>query len=632
MNSNSRPSFPRSWIDLPLRYVLILGALFACMMYWIDTALMYHLYVIRAFRSPWATLDAGMLDHVFSTVPLSMREEPLAAWFVRPGGPIGLAAAWISEYFFIGWVGAVAVTVATALVCLAMGELLAAVGRRRNHPLVFVPVVLVLAMAAQYVNPLPMALAVLVALAAAAAYLRLAGRSALVSAVAFLALSLVVFYLAGKAYLVLALVAAAWELNRAGRRVIALLWFLAGVLVPAAGAHLWPEAAHPSWVGRWLPFLAAENGRLTFTLPMGQWTTVPMAIGFVATGLAAVALTSLRRAERLRPLASVVLVLLLAVGAFLAWRLHNPVQPAAARMSLLAESGQWDRLLDEARAFPEPWYAAPLRHEVLRALYHTGRLGDDLFLYPQDMEGLAFKMQRDARKDCAAMAWSYLELGRLNEAEFLAQNSIETYDDRPGVLKLLAVVNVAKGHGEGAKIFLRRLRRYRAYRDEADAMLAALDKDPLLTADPYVTHLRSVAFPSDAVKAHSRIGDRWEDLVLANPRNRMAVEYLFTWWLLSRQVPEIVNHLSYLDVIDRPMLPRRWQEAILLYHAIEKRPVALGRWGIGPEVVACYTDFLQQWEAARRAADPEAAMAGLTDRFGHTYFYYYFFGPGAGER
>ncbi|MBN2583714.1 MAG: hypothetical protein JXL80_11665 [Planctomycetes bacterium] len=631
-NLGRNTSWP--WIDLPLRYLAVFAAFFGYVLLRIDPNLIYHMYVIRAFRSPWAKVDPAMVDHVFGTVPLSMCNESVGGFMSRPGGPVALAAAWVSEYFFISWFGALAITVAAMLVCLMTGELLAALGRRRHNPLVFVPAVLLLVIANQYINPLPMAFGVLVAMAGAVVCLRAPGRSAAASLATFAAVSLAVYYLAGKAYLLTALTVGVYELLKGGRRAVGVVYVLLGVCVPALGAHLTPVALSPSWVGRWLPFIAAENGRLIITLPTGQLTTAPVALVFASLCLGAVLLGVLRAGRPAGPRRIVSLLLtalVVAGGAALVTTLHDPVQHASARLCYLCECRRWDDALREAREFPGHWYSAPLRHDVLRALYHTGQLGEALFSYPQDMEGIALKVQRDERLDCGKLAWSYLELGRVNEAEFIAQNSFETFDDRPAMLKLLAIANVVKGHSEGAKMFLRDLRKYRRYRKEADDMLARLEDDPRLQSDPLIGRIRSVVYDSSATRNHGHIDDRWNDLLRQNPKNHMAFEYLMTYWLLSRQVPDLIGQLSRLDDFGYKAIPYHWQEAILLYESLEQKKVNLGRRSISPIAVARFREFAREWGEARTSADPEAAMVRLTARFGDTYFYYFFFGPGRGE-
>ena len=50
------------------------------------------------------------------------------------------------------------------------------------------------------------------------------------------------------------------------------------------------------------------------------------------------------------------------------------------------------------------------------------------------------------------------ELGQVNEAEHMAQESLEFDGDRPDVLRVLAKINIIKGRPQAAAVFLNALR------------------------------------------------------------------------------------------------------------------------------------------------------------------------------
>jgi len=113
---------------------------------------------------------------------------------------------------------------------------------------------------------------------------------------------------------------------------------------------------------------------------------------------------------------------------------------------------KWPELLRQARGIPVEEYNFFLVHYVNRALFHTGKLGCEMFSYPQTSGGRIVMWQGRARFVNIGLRF---ELGLVNDAEQLAHESLELFDGHPMTLKQLALINIAKGQTDTACIFHR---------------------------------------------------------------------------------------------------------------------------------------------------------------------------------
>lgn len=166
----------------------------------------------------------------------------------------------------------------------------------------------------------------------------------------------------------------------------------------------------------------------------------------------------------------------LAVGAAVTWTALDPVPHALARLDHAVAREQWEEALAAAQKLPV--WTPPARLALLRALYATGRLPEDLFKFPQT-RGTAVLPEGEAAQAAArTLATTLCELGQVNLAEHWAHEALEIEGQRAETLRLLARINVLKDRPEAARIFLRRLRRLPFHRAEADRALRALAEDP----------------------------------------------------------------------------------------------------------------------------------------------------------
>jgi hypothetical protein len=315
----------------------------------------------------------------------------------------------------------------------------------------------------------------------------------------------------------------------------------------------------------------------------------------------------------------------LAGGAVLALGALDPAERSLLRIDWCTQENRWADVLAEAAARPQ---AGTLVHQdVVLALFHSGRLLDDLFSYPlPPPEGTpapslaAFSRSTAYARTCELM----LEFGRVGEAEHAAYEALETLGERPEILRHIVLIDILKGQPEAARPVLGLLEKTLWHAGWARQCRARLAADPALGDDDRVRRLRGLLSSTDLV------GDLNPETALVeplrtNPQNRMAAEYLMVLYLTARRPDLVVGNLPRLRQAGMTELPRHVQEAVVLF-AWHRRdqPIRLYGFSLAPALRDAYPRFVARLEPY--AKDRAGAWNALRNDYGSTYWFYYTFG------
>jgi hypothetical protein len=277
---------------------------------------------------------------------------------------------------------------------------------------------------------------------------------------------------------------------------------------------------------------------------------------------------------------------------------YDPVARNNQRIDNYASHKMWDELLRQARKSSVQSYDMFICHDVNRALYHTGRLLEDMFLYPQHYAGLLLTQNRRFPKELLVQMWvkgsnTLYELGHINEAENASYEALSTLGYYPQGLHRLAMINIIKGQTDAARTFLHALSRDFLYEEQADQYLQRLETDPLLTTDDQIQHLRSFMLVEDSINKTTP-----KDLLEKNIHNRMAFEYLMAFLLLTGQHNAVANSIVYLDNYDYPQgrMPRHLEEAVLLYMAMTNKKADTHGRRINTATISRFQRFMQLFQ------------------------------------
>ncbi len=585
----------------------------------------------------------------------------LEGFLRRPGGLAAYASAFLSQLYCYPWVGSAVITLIALLTCAATRGLLNIMAGARVHPAVYLfPAVVLLMLHNQYNVRLGTILALLTALAFANVYVRIALRSTLLRLAVFLLLSAVLYYVAGGMLVLYGVLCGIFELLVKGRMVSGVACLAAASPPPLIFA-LYSYEIDVSEA--YVPLLVSEEGVLRsfsglLTLPTMLHLVLLLFLVSSAVLTARHArvvafrqrlVTLWRRLRRpgaadvlprprrpARPVTPTLrsLCLFLVAAAVLVLASFNRHVKTRLELGYFAQEKRWALVLERARRLPSALYDPLAMHDVNRALYHTGRLPDEMFTYPQTAESdslfLSSLRSQAWRATYLKSSILFFEMGLVNVAQRSAHVALETYGELPEIVKLLVRINVLKKRPHTARTFLATLGRNPLCRKWAADYGQRLGEDPAMTSDEELQRVRPLMVTGDLGWAGVQMGARYEKmlnpLIEANPKNRMAFEYLMAHYLLTKQLDKVVSSIARLNDFDYSGIPRYYEEAIVLYEgAHPDRKIDLHGRRISGETRQRFRDYARYYVPYHVAGGTKKreAFEALRNRCGDSYFFYY---------
>jgi hypothetical protein len=280
----------------------------------------------------------------------------------------------------------------------------------------------------------------------------------------------------------------------------------------------------------------------------------------------------------------------------------------------------WPQVLQAAGHRSTSYFAI---NAVNRALYHTGRLGSEMFAYPQHPDALLL-----TGEDRVLVYWhkfdTQLDLGLINMAQKNFTECMEVYGEHPLILKRLALINMVKGNIGAAKIYLGALGKTLFDADWARDYLTRLQSDPNLSTDKDILQLRCVGLKKDHPTVVFANEKMFLTLLSENSKNRMAFEYLMSWYLLTKQLDKLVGNIGRLKELGYSQIPRHYEEGLLIYAYGKNEPVFLHGYEVGPEAHRQIEGFSRIFNSYGK--NKQAAIHELVEDYGGSYFFYHLYG------
>jgi hypothetical protein len=573
-----------------------------------------------------------------------------------PGKITMYMAARLSHYYYYSWAGALIITVIAWLLSVGTDKFITTVSGNRLRWLRFIPAILLLAQHSRY-YPFLLAenLALLIALFFLYLYIRMPLQAPWFRFVIFMVFSAVIYATAVQLFLVFVLLAGIFELFKNRRWVVALSCFFSVLIIPYLTNTVVFDLNLSEAYHRILSFplqLTLKEKILAYSffsfLPIagfgcGIWRffaekykpkknrsrkkrKLPKSSRGPRTSFSILA--AVRQSKYKWFLETLALFV---VTSGIIWLTYDPVARTNQRIDYFARHKMWDELLQQSRKSFAQSYDMFICHDVNRALYHTGRLLNDMFLYPQHFAALLLTLNERFPKELLVQMYvkssnTLYEMGHINEAENASYEALSTLGYYPEGLLRLALINIIKGQTDAARTFLHALSKDFLYEDIAKQYLQRLETDPLLSTDEEIQRLRSFMLVEDSIKKTTP-----KDLLEKNKHNRMAFEYLVAFLLLTGQHNAVANSIGYLDNFDYPQgqIPRHLEEAVLLYMAMTKKKANLHGRQINTETVRRFQKFMQLFQ--RHKLEFQNPARKLENEFGDTYYYFYFFLLNASE-
>ncbi|MBA7647475.1 hypothetical protein ES703_55247 [subsurface metagenome] len=576
----------------------------------IDPTLIYHGHVFK-LKFPVFFVDVSFIK----------------SFLVRPSGFVECLSAFLSQFYYYSWAGALVITLIGWLFYMAVGPFVKSYTGQRVDLLRFAPAVGLLLAYNQYIHCLEGSIKILLAVLFALVYIKMPLRRAWVRWTGFLLLSVLLYCGAGTGGLLFAWFCGLFEIRR--RNFITALWcFLSAV----SGAYLAANYFLDSGLSRlWLIFPEEQTLENAIIAKVAVWSYLvfalvvvvltfwprPQASAVKSNKTAMVGEGSSSHTAKLRLVFRGFVLFAMAAIIFFTF---DRMEKNRLRIYYYGYHRKWPELLRQARGIPVEEYNLFLVHYVNRALLHTGNLGCEMFSYPQASQGRIIRSQGDTRFVHIGLRF---ELGLVNDAEQLAHETLELFGSHPMTLKQLALINIAKGQTDAACIFLNVLSKDLIFGRWARDCLKRLETDPLLSEDDRIRRIRTFVATTEPLERAHVFNWQLQKLLQHNGKNKMAYEYLMADHLLNEWLDGFVMHFQYLDNFGYADIPRHYQEAILVYAAMTKKHVNLGNHKIAHEIQQRFDNFRYLADANKN--EPMTKLKVLLKDYSDTYYYYYLF-------
>jgi hypothetical protein len=198
------------------------------------------------------------------------------------------------------------------------------------------------------------------------------------------------------------------------------------------------------------------------------------------------------------------------------------------------------------------------------ALAEKGELPDRMFEFPQKKESLFINYTRRGMTPFMASE-PYYYPGLVNFSQMFAMETIEsTVDAKLPVrsVKRAADTYLLNGQFAIAEKYLVLLKNTMFYKDRAARYLADIEqgRDPVEAPD--LASIGKMMPRYDFYYDYQRMDVALKYLLISNPDNRVAAEYLIAWYLLNKDFDGLLQNIDLLKKIYGNSLPVVCQEAI----------------------------------------------------------------------
>jgi hypothetical protein len=556
--------------------------------------------------------------------PFVMDSRFLYDCLTTVGGPVNYIAGFFSQCFYFSWIGALVITAIGWLFWLLSQKAFAVTKSNCITETCFLfPILLMAAYASYNGHQLLIGLSLLAVFAAFVVYLWTDLSKSLFSALLFLAEFACLYYMIGGAAFIFGLLAALYELL-VKRRLVLTGGIFALLALYYIGVYFGYVSEIPTFCLMYIPpFLIL----LLITLDKYRRKK---------TGRAK------SRPNENQPIKKFHLFVLIlrktipyGLILFVFCVVFNDRAKSLLQIWSYTEKQDWQKVLECAKRYPESQHNIFFNYDINRALYHTGRLSDEMFSYHQNPFALLLSMPdtgstTDASKKLcrkAQKAEIFMELGYLGHARRLASEALELANGCPYLVKKVALIYLAEKQNETAKIYLGALSKDLIYGRFARQLLSRLEKDPQLTDYEPVQSLRHVAVQKDYVGDYD-LSNFFAPLLQQNPHNKMAFEYMMATYLLKGQVDKIALNISQLKEFGYKKMPRHYEEAMMVYAALRLQrfgeKTKIRGMSISPETIQHFQKYNEMGRKAQLLynKNPEMIRQYLAKDFGDTYMFY----------
>jgi len=311
-------------------------------------------------------------------------------------------------------------------------------------------------------------------------------------------------------------------------------------------------------------------------------------------------------------------IFIILAGAFILIFSFDRGEKKKIQIDCLAEQGQWQELLSLSREINE--CDRLVNFNVNRALYHTGQLLDNLFVYPQLLGTDGLFINKIIASQVAIPASDlYFDLGHINAAQVMAYEGQTKFKYNPRILKRLVLTNIINEKYDIAEKFSDILNKSILHKKWVKYYKNYLFNKLLIKSDSLI-QLKRIQKPKfDFFIANKSPNQDLIGLLKENENNKMAFEYLMAYYLLECRLGNLAQHLDKFKKLGYRKFPRHIEEALLLIMPIFQSKNIMIEYSINPQTIEQFNRFNMIYAKSKNKVKAKEA---LEKEFHNTYWYY----------
>jgi hypothetical protein len=306
-------------------------------------------------------------------------------------------------------------------------------------------------------------------------------------------------------------------------------------------------------------------------------------------------------------------------GYFLVSKYHDPFKKKLNLIEYYAENEKWNEVLKTAESIEK--YDFRVNFQVNRAYSHLGYLPDRLFGYPQllGIFGLFFEPKMMVGNSDMPTSDLYFDLGFMNESQHWAFEAETLLPHSPRILKRLVLINLVNRKYDLASEFLNVLDRNMLCHQWVEKYQRYVSDTTLAAKDELISQKRKYT-PKKAL-VNVGVLESLKLLFETNPNNRMAYDYLLTYFILDQRLTDFLEYLKYYPQLNKSNLPGSWEEALSIYILKTRTfPPFYTDKTISKNCMQRLTRFNEVMKSYKN--DLQAAKSTLSLEFGESFWYY----------
>lgn len=285
----------------------------------------------------------------------------------------------------------------------------------------------------------------------------------------------------------------------------------------------------------------------------------------------------------------------------------------------LAHNGKWEEIIEKVEANPSNERLVNFHTNM--ALYYTGEMPEKLFHFPQQWgaDGL-FLVRHFMNEILIPSTRLYYDLGHINEAIHWANEAISQREHSPQIIEQLIVAHIVDGNYAAAKHYLNLLSKFIFNKSKAAEYQKMIDENSL--SQSMLDVQKMIPVENFVVSRMSPNSDLYY-LLVDHPNNRMAYEYLMSYYLLNNDLDSFARYFPLGFRFNYKHFPKVYQQALTYYmYQLNIEGKQVPNIKIDNEVLAEFSDYITTYSEFEQSL-PHAK--DLLKKYKDTYWYYLHF-------